>query len=66
MNIGIVGLGLIGGSIGLKLQRLKHTIYGVTNNNLNKKKVEFSSNKNKDINKGDIQLFEGKISELMR
>tara|TARA_B100001248_G_scaffold251687_1_gene227044 strand:- start:85 stop:924 length:840 start_codon:yes stop_codon:yes gene_type:complete len=39
MNIGIVGLGLIGGSIGLKLQRLKHTIYGVTNNNLNKKKA---------------------------
>ena len=39
MNIGIVGLGLIGGSIGLKLQKLKHTIYGVTNNNLNKKKA---------------------------
>ena len=39
MNIGIVGLGLIGGSIGLKLQRLNHTIYGVTNNNLNEKKA---------------------------
>ena len=39
MNIGIVGLGLIGGSIGLKLQRLNHTIYGVTNNKLNKKKA---------------------------
>jgi len=39
MNIGIVGLGLIGGSIGLKLQQLDHTIYGVTNNNFNKKKV---------------------------
>ena len=39
MNIGIVGLGLIGGSIGLKLQRLNHTIYGVTNNNFNKKKA---------------------------
>ena len=39
MNIGIAGLGLIGGSIGLKLQRLNHTIYGVTNNNLNKKKA---------------------------
>ena len=39
MNIGIVGLGLIGGSIGLKLQTLNHTIYGVTNNNLNKKKA---------------------------
>ena len=39
MNIGIVGLGLIGGSIGLKLQRLNHTIYGVTNNNLNKNRA---------------------------
>ena len=39
MNIGIVGLGLIGGSIGLKLQRLNHTIYGVTNNNFNEKKA---------------------------
>jgi len=39
MNIGIVGLGLIGGSIGLKLQSLNHTIYGVTNNNLNKTKA---------------------------
>ena len=39
MNIGIVGLGLIGGSIGLKLQTLNHTIYGVTNNDLNKKKA---------------------------
>ena len=40
MNIGIVGLGLIGGSIGLKLQRLNHTIYGVTNNNFNKKRAK--------------------------
>ena len=39
MNIGIVGLGLIGGSIGLKLQRLNHTIYGLTNNNFNKKRA---------------------------
>ena len=39
MNIGIVGLGLIGGSIGLKLQRLNHTIYGVTNNNFNEKRA---------------------------
>ncbi len=39
MKIGIVGLGLIGGSIGLKLQRLNHTIYGVTNNDLNEKKA---------------------------
>ncbi len=39
MKIGIVGLGLIGGSIGLKLQRLNHTVYGVTNNNFNQKKA---------------------------
>ena len=39
MKIGIVGLGLIGGSIGLKLQGLNHTIFGVTNNNFNKKKA---------------------------
>ena len=40
MKIGIVGLGLIGGSLGLKLQSLKHTIYGVTNNELNEKKAK--------------------------
>jgi len=40
MNIGIVGLGLIGGSIGLKLQRLNHTVYGVTNNNFNEIKAK--------------------------
>ena len=40
MNIGIVGLGLIGGSIGLKLQSLNHTVYGVTNNNSNKIKAK--------------------------
>jgi len=40
MNIGIVGLGLIGGSIGLKLQSLNHTIYGVTNNLINQKKAK--------------------------
>ena len=39
MNIGIVGLGLIGGSIGLKLQTLNHTVYGVTNNNSNEIKA---------------------------
>ena len=33
MKIGIVGLGLIGGSIGLKLQKLNHTIYGIANRN---------------------------------
>ena len=40
MNIGIVGLGLIGGSIGLKLQSLNHTVYGVTNNNSNEAKAK--------------------------
>ena len=30
MKIGIVGLGLIGGSLGLKLQSLNHTIYGLS------------------------------------
>ncbi len=40
MNIGIVGLGLIGGSIGLKLQKLNHTIYGVTNTNFNEKRAK--------------------------
>ena len=40
MKIGIVGLGLIGGSIGLKLQSLNHTIYGVTNNEINEKKAK--------------------------
>ena len=37
MNIGIVGLGLIGGSIGLKLQKLNHTVYGCVNNVSNEK-----------------------------
>ena len=40
MNIGIVGLGLIGGSIGLKLQSLNHTVYGVTNNDSNEIKAK--------------------------
>ena len=40
MNIGIVGLGLIGGSLGLKLQSLNHTIYGIANNEFNKKKAK--------------------------
>ena len=40
MKIGIVGLGLIGGSIGLKLKDLNHTIYGVTNNEINAKKAK--------------------------
>ena len=37
MNIGIVGLGLIGGSIGLKLQKLNHKVYGCVNNISNEK-----------------------------
>ena len=40
MNIGIVGLGLIGGSIGLKLQSLNHNVFGVTNNYLNEIKAK--------------------------
>ena len=40
MKIGIVGLGLIGGSLGLKLQRLNHTIYGIANNEFNCKKAK--------------------------
>ena len=40
MKIGIVGLGLIGGSLGLKLQSLNHTIYGISNNECNEKKAK--------------------------
>ena len=40
MKIGIVGLGLIGGSLGLKLQSLNHTIYGIVNNEINEKKAK--------------------------
>ena len=40
MKIGIVGLGLIGGSMGLKLQKLNHIIYGVTNNEINEQKAK--------------------------
>ena len=40
MKIGIIGLGLIGGSIGLKLQSLDHIVYGITNNEFNKKRAE--------------------------
>ncbi len=40
MKIGIVGLGLIGGSLGLKLQSKNHTIYGIVNNELNKKEAK--------------------------
>ena len=40
MKIGIVGLGLIGGSLGLKLQSLNHTIYGIANNEFNAKKAK--------------------------
>ena len=40
MKIGIVGLGLIGGSLGLKLQSLTHIIYGIVNNELNEKKAK--------------------------
>ena len=40
MKIGIVGLGLIGGSLGLKLQSLNHTIYGIANSEVNEKKAK--------------------------
>ena len=40
MKIGIVGLGLIGGSLGLKLQSLNHTVYGIANNEFNEKKAK--------------------------
>jgi len=40
MKIGIVGLGLIGGSLGLKLQSLNHTIYGIAKNEFNEKKAK--------------------------
>ena len=40
MKIGIVGLGLIGGSLGLKLQSLNHTIYGIANNEYNEEKAK--------------------------
>ena len=39
MKIGIVGLGLIGGSLGLKLQSLNHKVYGVANNKKNEQKA---------------------------
>ncbi len=55
MNIGIVGLGLIGGSLGLKLQRLNHKIYGVTNNNVNKKKA--IENKLANIVSCDLEIL---------
>ena len=38
-NIGIVGLGLIGGSLGLDLQKLGHTVYGITHREENVKKA---------------------------
>nr|WP_075488345.1 prephenate/arogenate dehydrogenase [Prochlorococcus marinus] len=40
MKIGIVGLGLIGGSLGLKLQNMNHTIYGIVNNKINEEKAK--------------------------
>ena len=43
MKIGIVGLGLIGGSLGLKLQSLNHTIYGIANNEFNEKKLKIKN-----------------------
>tara|TARA_B100000700_G_scaffold129809_1_gene145437 strand:+ start:1678 stop:2553 length:876 start_codon:yes stop_codon:yes gene_type:complete len=39
-NIGIVGLGLIGGSLGLDLQKLGHTVYGITHREKTAKKAK--------------------------
>ena len=38
-NIGIVGLGLIGGSLGLDLQKLGYTVYGITHREKTAKKA---------------------------
>ena len=38
-NIGIVGLGLIGGSLGLDLQKLGHTVYGISHREKTAKKA---------------------------
>jgi len=38
-NIGIVGLGLIGGSLGLDLQKLGYTVYGITHREKSAKKA---------------------------
>ena len=38
-NIGIVGLGLIGGSLGLDLQKLGYTVYGITHREQTAKKA---------------------------
>ena len=39
-NIGIVGLGLMGGSLGLDLQKLGYTVYGITHRERLRKKPE--------------------------
>ena len=71
MNIGIVGLGLIGGSLGLKLQKLNHTIYGVTNNNFNEKKAierklaNFISSDLSILNKCSIIILALPIKDLI-
>jgi len=56
MNIGIVGLGLIGGSIGLKLQSLNHKVFGITNNNLNLQKAK--ERKLANIISNDYQILQ--------
>ena len=38
-NIGIVGLGLIGGSLGLDLQKLGYTVYGIAHREETAKKA---------------------------
>jgi len=39
-NIGIVGLGLIGGSLGLDLQKLGYKVYGITHREQTAKKAK--------------------------
>ena len=55
MKIGIVGLGLIGGSLGLKLQSLNHTIYVITNNKYNEQKAK--ENKLANLVSCDLNLL---------
>ncbi|GAB4254687.1 MAG: hypothetical protein Kow0079_11130 [Vicingaceae bacterium] len=38
-KIGIIGLGLIGGSMGLALRKLNYTVYGFDKDELNQKKA---------------------------
>jgi len=62
-TIGIVGLGLIGGSIGLKLQKYNHIVYGLANNEENKRKAlerklaNLSFYKDKKLGGASVKIF---------